>query len=92
MVRGGVRADVGAVVTGKPITDEMARILVAIEDGRLFLNPAGRWEIQGEKRPERRSRDLLRGRGLIVSIWDNGPKYRLTAKGRAALRAREAAS
>lgn len=71
-----------------PITDEMLRILAAIEAGTFHVNSAGRYVIAGEPRPDRRSRELLRKRGLIdwSHRFGEGTKWHLTDGGREALR------
>jgi hypothetical protein len=49
----------------KPLTDEQRRILTAASQGRLVSLVSGRWAIYGEARPDRRSRERLKSRGLI---------------------------
>lgn len=70
--------------------DEMWRILCAVDEGRLLMNSNGRYEIEGEERPDRKSREKLRSRGLIdhwYELGGRGSHWRVTAKGKAALRA-----
>lgn len=76
-------------VTRSKLTAEQWRILVAIDDGRLSMNSAGRYVIDGEERPDRKSRERLRGRGLIDHFYEQGrgTHWRVTAKGKAMLRA-----
>ena len=47
------------------ISDEQERILVAAHDRRFKTNYAGRYIIQGEKRPARRERERLMKRGML---------------------------
>lgn len=47
------------------LTDEMVRIMRAINDGTFGVNANGRYIIFGQARPDRRSRELLQKRGLI---------------------------
>ena len=70
-----------------PITDEQARILRAVSEGRMVVNGAGRYVIDGEPRPDRKSREQLRGRGLIDHFYEQGrgTHWRVTAKGKAVL-------
>lgn len=70
------------------VTDEMRRILRAIAENRMTVNSVGRYLIEGESRPDRRSRELLRGRGLIEHRYEmgRGSYWRITAKGKAVLR------
>lgn len=68
------------------LTDEHLRILIAVEDERLIVNKHGRYEIEGEERPDRKSREQLRSRGLIASRYGNlDNPWRITAKGKTAL-------
>ncbi len=82
------------------LTDEHYRILRAAADRRLRTNRAARWTIAGEARPDRKSRERLKARGLIDYpqiepaapkmaglAWDFG-RLVLTDKGREALAAR----
>lgn len=78
----------------KPLTDEMLRILRAVERGDLYVNRHGRYNIVGQLRPDRKSRERLLGRGYIVNTWklhfhDSQESikepYRLTDLGRKAL-------
>jgi hypothetical protein len=63
------------------LTDEQQRILRAAAQRRLRVNEHGRWLIDGEARPDRRSREKLRQRGLI----DNPPWDEMEAPQRWAL-------
>ena len=50
----------------KPLTVEELRILRAAAEGRLTCgHSSGRWQIAGEPRPDRKSRERLKKRGLI---------------------------
>lgn len=62
--------------------DEEIRILIAAEEHRLFLNKQGRYEIDQEVRPDRRTRENLKKRGLLSFGYE-----RVTEKGAKALRA-----
>jgi hypothetical protein len=64
------------------LTDEECRILIAAEEHRLFLNKQGRYEIDQEERPDRRTRENLKKRGLLSFGYE-----RITEKGAKALRA-----
>ena len=70
-----------------PLTDEMVRILRAVDRGAMVMNPAGRYCIAGEPRPDRRSRELLAKRGLIAWHYtrETGTIWLVTEKGRRAL-------
>jgi hypothetical protein len=46
-------------------TPEDLRILRAAAEGRLRSSSTGRWQIEGENRPDRKSRERLRSRNLI---------------------------
>lgn len=82
------------------LTDEHYRILRAAGNGHLASNRAGRWVIHGDARPDRRSRERLKARGLLgyPQIEPAAPKMAglawdfdrlvLTDKGREALAAR----
>jgi hypothetical protein len=64
--------------------DEAGRILAAARDGRLLSNKAGRYVIEGEKRPDAAIRRRLLDRGLLT--WAFNPRgMRLTNEGRAHL-------
>lgn len=71
------------------MTEEMWRILIAVDEGRLSVNRHGRYEIDREERPDRKSREKLRSRGLIAHYYSQELRshWRVTAKGKAALRA-----
>lgn len=69
----------------KPLTDEMLRIMRAIDREAMHANSSGRYVIAGEPRPDRRSRELLMKRGLIEWRWKGETRWYLTDKGRAAL-------
>lgn len=71
------------------LTDEHLRILIAIDEGRMKCNQHGRYVIEEEERPDRKSREQLRSRGLAVPwyTFGQGHEWRLTAKGRKVLRA-----
>lgn len=64
--------DRGPSATQKDLTDEMWRILRAISERRMNLNPAGRYIIPGEDRPDAKSREKLRKRGLIEHRYTQG--------------------
>lgn len=64
------------------LSDEEIRILIAAEEHRLFLNKQGRYEIDQEVRPDRRTRENLKKRGLLSFGYE-----RVTEKGAKALRA-----
>lgn len=70
--------------TSSRLPDEALRILIAVEERRLFRNKHGRFEIDREERPDRKTRESLRRRGLIVSVYGNDG-YRITATGKAEL-------
>ena len=63
------------------LTDEECRILIAAGERRLFLNKAGRYEIDQEERPDRRTRENLKKRGLLSFGYES-----ITEKGAKALR------
>jgi hypothetical protein len=67
------------------LTNEQMRILYAIREGRMTVNSHGRYVIEGEERPDRKSREQLRSRGLIAHFYERGQgsHWRLTAKGNA---------
>lgn len=67
-----------------PLTDEQLRILRAIQNGTFGLNSNGRYIIVGEARPDRKSRERLRGRGLIEHFYEQGrgTQWRVTARGK----------
>jgi hypothetical protein len=71
------------------LTNEMWRILIAIDERRLFMNTAGRYEIEGEERPDRKSREKVFKRGLAAHLYvlRGDYPYRVTAKGKVALKA-----
>lgn len=73
------------------LSDEQVRILRAIEDGRFYVNHAGRYIIRGEARPNRRERERLFKRGLVTEAWgrraQDGMKWKLSARGFAVLAA-----
>jgi len=66
------------------LTDEHLRILIAIDEERFSVNRHGRYVIDGEERPNRKSREQLRSRGLISSHFERGVGtwWRVTAKGK----------
>jgi hypothetical protein len=66
---------------------EGARIIIAIQDGRWGTNRAGRYMIDGEERPDRKTRERLQKRGLIEwrYIVGHGYKWHVTPKGEATL-------
>lgn len=75
---------------GIALTDEHVRILYAVENGEMFVNRHGRYEIEGQERPDRKSREQLVKRGLIAWYYTearNRSPWRLTAKGNAAVQA-----
>lgn len=47
------------------LTAEHRRILQAAADGTLRTNENQRWTITGQQRPDRKSREQLKSRGLI---------------------------
>ena len=67
------------------MTDEALRILLAVQDRRLFRNKRGRFEIDREIPPDRKIREQLRRDGLIVAVYGNDG-YRLTATGQGAIK------
>lgn len=54
---------------GKPLTDEEARILRAADRGALRVNGSGRYVIDGEARPDRKSRERMFQRGYLGWKW-----------------------
>jgi len=83
----GAQAMTAAIVLRPPLTEEQVRILRAIGEDRLTTNSYGRYVIEGEPRPDRKSREKLRGRGLIESWYEvgRGSHWRLTERGRKVL-------
>lgn len=83
-------------VSSRRLSDEECRILLAAEEERLYMNGNGRYEIDQEIRPDRRTRENLSKRGLIATVYKSGTYsparkhpsvvYRITAKGKSALR------
>ncbi len=71
--------------TGKPLTDEQRRILVAAHERRLWRSDTGRWLIAGEHRPDRRERERLWRRELLDWAWNDGMYLVPTESGVAAL-------
>ena len=61
------------------VTEEHIRILKAIEEGRLSVNPAGRYVIVGERRPDRTSREQVFARGYARGLYS--PTLYLSSKG-----------
>lgn len=74
--------------SARSLTEEMLRILRAIDRGAMTVNEHGRYVISGEPRPDRLSRERLRNRGLIDHFYEQGrgSHWRVTAKGKAVLR------
>jgi len=70
------------------LTDEQARMLRAIRDGRFRVNEHGRYVIDDESR--RRERERAFKRGLFHGNGSPRVPYALTEKGAAALAAYEA--
>lgn len=66
------------------VNAEEVRILRAAADGRLRMNAAGRYVIDGEARPERKAREKLLHRLEFIS-WPLGGIVDITSEGRAAL-------
>lgn len=64
----------------KALSPEQRRILTAAANGRLRKNEAGRYVIEGDARPERRTRERLLRRYLIYRTVDGTVK--LTHRGR----------
>jgi hypothetical protein len=71
----------------KPLDTEGLRILCAVRDGVMGANSNGRYIIPGQARPDRRTRESLRSRGLIANRFshERGYYWFLTEKGRTAL-------
>ena len=70
------------------LTPEAVRLLRAARDGRLNINPGGRYVITGEHRPDRLTREKLMRAQLLT--WRFRPAgLELTAFGRARLDAFE---
>lgn len=65
------------------MTAEEMRILRAAAEGRLRMNSAGRYVIDGEARPDRKAREKLMLRALIS--WPTRSVVPISSKGRAAL-------
>jgi hypothetical protein len=61
-----------ANLSKRPLTDEETSILKAVADGRMRVNTAGRYVIDGEARPQRKARAALAARGYIS--WPRGPR------------------
>lgn len=68
-------------------TAEKHRILRAAQYQRIWTNPAGRWVIEGDLRPNRKEREALFNGGFVDYMWDRDRRcgYKLTDKGRALL-------
>lgn len=66
------------------LSDEAFRILYAVKERRLYRDKRGRFAIDGEEPPDRRTREQLRRQGFIVPVYGNDG-YRITATGDAAL-------
>ncbi len=64
--------------------DEACRILIAVEEGRLYRAKTGRFAIDQEEPPDARTREELLARGLIVTIHGKDG-HRITPLGRGAL-------
>lgn len=66
------------------LTAEHRRILKAVAEGRFGLNGNGRYVIDGEPRPERKPREQVMNRGLVVWNYqrDAPVAFTLTEKGR----------
>lgn len=54
------------------LTDEETRILLAASEARLFRNERGRYEIEDEIPPDRKTREDLMARGFLTMIYNNG--------------------
>lgn len=68
------------------MSTEELRILRAARAGRLGTNVHGRYEIDGEGRPERRVREVLMRKDFLTSPhWRTG-RVSITSEGEAALR------
>lgn len=69
------------------VTNEQARILLAVRDGRLTVNGAGRYVIDGQARPNRKERERLTKRGMIDYRFEQGrgSRWVITPRGLAAL-------
>lgn len=61
-----------ANLSTRPLTDEEARILKAVADGRMRVNDTGRYVIDGDARPQRKAREALAAFGYIS--WPLGPR------------------
>lgn len=71
---------------GQTMTQEACRLLRAACRGSLRLNAAGRWVVEYDQRPDRRTREALTKAEYIE--WFTGPDYtglRITDKGLRAL-------
>lgn len=76
-----------AALGRKPLDREGCRIIIAIQEDRFHENKHGRYVIDGEERPDRKTREALRKRGLIDSRFD-GKRFVwfVTEKGAAMLK------
>jgi hypothetical protein len=76
------------------LSEEHFRILRAVRDGRIVPNDSGRYVIDGEPRPNRKAREQLVKRHMIVWVHRFGSAgrsgYELSTLGFDALRANEA--
>lgn len=73
----------------KRLDREGCRIIIAIQDGCFGTNRHGRYEIYGQERPDRKTRENLRKRGLIDSRWNSERRqfeWVVTEKGAATLK------
>lgn len=82
--RNDERGSVGSV-SKRRLSDEEYRILLAAQEGTLYLSSQGRWQIQGEEVPDRRTRENLVKRFCIAPVgrWPQ-ISYRITPKGKTA--------
>lgn len=74
-----------------PEQAEILRQLRAARDGRFLCNEHGRYLIEGESRPDRKTREKLIGNGQITWRFRPTRGMELTEKGRRELEAWEAA-
>jgi len=82
----GRNTDAAATPSRVPLDREGARIIIAIQDGRWDINSSGRYIIDGEERPDRKTRERLQKRGLIDWHYTaNGYEWYVTPKGDATL-------